>query len=152
MVQATITLPKVFGSSMVLQRDAPVLLHGSDTPAAQLSIRYFGQQYTTVADGQGQWHVTLPKQAKGESTSITITSDRSPAVTLDDVVFGDVVICSGQSNMELGVMYTVNKSNTVAEAAQYSAKIRLLQVATLPQYFNVTSPQVHRRVCACICA
>jgi len=127
---------------MVLQRNAPVLLHGTDSPRTNISVDFLGHTYSTLAGVDGQWSIKLPQQSTmgGPSITIKITGTGQPIV-LNDIVFGDVVVCSGQSNMELSVIATVNQSFYVDQSSQFGANIRLLQVSTLDSYGNVTTPQ-----------
>jgi sialate O-acetylesterase len=140
---AAIRFPSYIGNSMVFQRNVGIPLSGFDTSGATITVTFLGLHYNTVADAAGAWTIMLPQQsASSTPTSILIESNRSPSVTLEDIVFGDVVVCSGQSNMELSIIATVNQSETIADAGKYGASIRILQVATSSSYYNVTTPQV----------
>ena len=141
-IACALKLPAYIGSSMVLQQGKPVYLHGTDTPQTTITVDFLQQQYTTQAGSDGQWSIRLPQQASGVGPISIRISGTGPAQVLQDVLFGDVIVCSGQSNMELPVIATVNQSDYANNSTQYANNIRLLQVATSDAYYNVTTPQV----------
>lgn len=98
-------LSTVFGSHMVLQRDAPAALWGWTTPGATVAVDFAGSTYTSLPSAaDGRWSVSLPSTSSSSSSSgsggynITVRAlDGSGAVdALTDVLFGDVIWCSGQ--------------------------------------------------------
>lgn len=152
---ADLAVPSFFASHMVLQHGAPVKLWGTGAkPAATVSVVLSSRAAppaTAVAGADGRWHVTLPAVAPSLAPAdIVITSSAGqPAaaadstVTLSSVLFGETYLCSGQSNMGLTVIATVNASAYIAAAGSgaAAAALRIAQVATDPSYYNVTSPQ-----------
>jgi sialate O-acetylesterase len=140
---AALMLPSIYGSSMVLQRGAPVQLWGTETPGAGITVTAAGTQYKAQADAStGIWSVVLPAQPGSTvPTTISIASSTGDSATLSDVVYGDVFVCSGQSNMELTVVDTLDQAATAANATALGPMVRLLQVALMDTYFNVTTPQ-----------
>lgn len=106
-VDARVQLPQVLSSGMIVQREAPVRLWGTAEPGESISVKVtdkknkpVGQRkgVTTVAGDDGKWTIELPALKAGGPYTVTIND-----VTLDDVLSGDVFLCSGQSNMELPV-------------------------------------------------
>ncbi len=122
-----IRMPAVFGSHMVLQQDHPILLWGWSTPGESVTVEFHGQAVTMRADEAGQWRITLaPEKADQIPASVVISGSRSPAVTFEDILVGEVWLASGQSNME----WPMNRTHTpIPEIlrADYP-RIRLLQV------------------------
>lgn len=97
---AGITLPTTIASSMVLQRGAPFTLWGLDAPGSSVTVTFMGQTYKATTDASGRFEVAFPATpATTTGQTITFTSSASPSVTISDVLVGDVIICSGQSNM-----------------------------------------------------
>lgn len=96
---ADIKLPAIFASRMVLQRDRPIPVWGFAKPGIRVSVEMNDEQQTTKADDRGRWEVKLPAMPAGGPYSLTITGKRP--LVLNDVLVGDVWICSGQSNMEM---------------------------------------------------
>lgn len=96
---AAVKCPPVFGSHMVLQRDQEILVWGTADPGENVSVAFAGSDMQTTADKNGAWQVKLPPQsASVESRSLVVTA--SNEIRFDDVLVGDVWLCSGQSNME----------------------------------------------------
>jgi len=136
-----IQLPTIIGNSMVIQRNQPFLLWGTtNTPTSAISVDFQNQNFKTTSDNTGYWSVTLPSSsAQATPQTLTITGDND-SVSIQDIVIGDVYVCSGQSNCELAVDQTVNASVYVANSGTYGSMLRLLQVALENQYDNITSP------------
>jgi sialate O-acetylesterase len=84
---------------MVLQRDTPLKIWGWASPKEKITVSFNGAEYKTAADKNGNWQVTLPEQKAG-SDSYSMTIKAKNLITIDDILIGDVWLCSGQSNME----------------------------------------------------
>ena len=121
-------LSPVFGPGMVLQRDTPVRLWGWSANAEGVEVIFAGQVLqppapVTWAAGRGRWEVTLPATAAGGGHRITISDTASGVhLLLDDVSFGDVIWCTGQSNMNGGntpVAVAFNASAEILASAGY---------------------------------
>jgi len=99
------------GSSMVLQRaPATAMIWGSALPATTVTIAVSGWAgdivLTAATDTAGLWRIQLPPtEASSQPTSLTVSSDRADDIPVEllDLLFGDVYVCSGQSNMEYSV-------------------------------------------------
>ena len=91
----------LFTDAMVLQRDVPCPLWGWTDPGAKVTVAVNGQTATATADAHGKWLVKVGPFPAGGPTTVTVTGPQT--VTLKDVLFGDVWLCSGQSNMEFGM-------------------------------------------------
>jgi len=101
-LSAEVALPGVFGDHMVLQRNRPVPIYGTAAPGEKITVVFHEQSLTTTADGQGNWEVRLAAMgAAPTARSLTITG--SNTIALNDVLVGDVWLCSGQSNMDMGL-------------------------------------------------
>ena len=109
----------VLGSNMVLQRDRPAPIWGWDAPNVAVTVTHGGASLTATAGATGLWRVVLPPTpASLEGSSITASSSTGSS-TLHDVLFGEVVLCSGQSNMEFVVPAAKNATAEIAAAANY---------------------------------
>lgn len=117
-------LPAIFSDHMVLQREMPIPIWGKDQPNQEIMARMNGQESKTRADGQGHWKLTLPAQKAGGPFQLTISG--SSEVNFNDVMVGEVWICSGQSNMEWSVARSKDASQEIAQADH--PKIRLFTV------------------------
>jgi sialate O-acetylesterase len=122
--RADIRMPHVFGSHMVLQRDKPIVIWGWSNPGETVTVQLGPESQTAHANERGEWKATLPAMAAGGPFTLTVSG--SSTVTYDDVVVGEVWLCSGQSNMEFGIGKVNNAKEEIAAA--YHPKIRLLLV------------------------
>jgi sialate O-acetylesterase len=116
-------LPTFWDSHMVLQREPAVSnIWGWAAPGANVSVTLdrgtiTRSDITTVAfsiasNVTGIWSVDIPPQRAGSGYALHIT-DGSQSIVLEDVAFGDVYLCSGQSNMQMSVPATFNATSEV---------------------------------------
>jgi len=122
--EAEIRLPHVFGSHMVLQRDMALTIWGWATPGESVTVKLGSTSQTAQANDRGEWNVAFPAMKAGGP--YTLTASGSSTVKYDDVMIGEVWLCSGQSNMEFGIGHGHNAEAEVA-AANHPG-IRLLMV------------------------
>lgn len=110
-LQAEVTLPKILGSNMVLQRNKPLPIWGTASAGEEVAVRFGNQLKNTVTNSLGRWEVILdPLPASRVPAEMTITGRNS--ILLKNILVGEVWLCSGQSNME----FTMNKSSKYAKA------------------------------------
>jgi len=123
-----ITLPKMFGNDMVLQRDIPVPVWGHAKPNATVTVKLANVQSATTADKEGKWFVKLPKFKAGGPYTLSIVENgkQESKLELSNVLIGDVWIASGQSNMEMQVQQAKDAKTEIAQANY--PNIRLLMV------------------------
>ena len=119
-------LASLFGDHMVIQRDAPVRLFGTADPGAQFIVSLDAASTPVRAGRDGRWWVEFPELSAGGSHEISVTVEGDTVQALEDVLAGDVFLCSGQSNMEYPLSRVTYAEREVA-AANHS-NIRLLQV------------------------
>ena len=112
------TLSNVFGDHMVLQRGPqPAMVFGFAPPGTSVTTTFQAQKYTSPAGADRVWRQSLPAQpATASPQQISFSCSTGEAFALNDVLFGDVVLCGGQSNSELG--------RARAESAQARARER----------------------------
>ncbi len=115
-VQAEPVLPRLFADGMVLQRDQPLPVWGTATPGARLQVGIDGERASTTVGTDGSWKVVLPQHAAGGPFQLEITGD-GRALQVRDVLFGDVWLASGQSNMEWPLHDTQGAAAAVAAAS-----------------------------------
>jgi len=101
MATGQIKLPKLISSGMVLQRNATVKIWGTASPNEKVSLNFNQKTYQSITDANGNWAILLPAQKAGGPFQMTFTA--SNKIMLTDILFGDVWLCSGQSNMELSM-------------------------------------------------
>ena len=144
-VTSLCTLSNVLGDHMVLQR-APgtAIVWGFASSGTSVATTLGGITFTSIADASGTWRQTLPGQsanAVGQTISFNCTSGETFA--LNDVLFGDLHICGGQSNMQftvgcMGQQNGYDAAAAIAESNNYPS-IRTMTVGqTTTSYFPLT--------------
>ncbi|MDR2388984.1 MAG: sialate O-acetylesterase [Tannerellaceae bacterium] len=143
-LSAEVRLPRLVGSGMMLQRDTPVELWGWADPGETLSLSLGRKVYTAGADSLGQWRIELPAQKAGGPHRITLRGSRTAGeIHLEDVLFGDIWLCSGQSNMETPVSRVMTRFGN--EIKTYSnPHIRYVKV---PAAYHFHGPQDDVGIC-----
>ena len=132
----TLRLSNLVSDDMVLQQDTLVNIWGYAKPDLPIQIKpsWSNEAYTTVTNSNGHWKTQVPtNRYDGKTHSLKIEADTT--LIVNDIVFGEVWLCSGQSNME----FRLDKSNTAQKDSLTSniSNIRLFQVdktmATVPR-------------------
>ncbi|HEV3021876.1 MAG TPA: sialate O-acetylesterase, partial [Pirellulales bacterium] len=119
-----VKLPAIFGSHMVLQRGQNDRVWGWADAGEDITVRFNGQVKTTKAGADGKWTVSLDAMPAGGPFAMTVEGKNSLA--LDDVLVGEVWICSGQSNMQMAVSES-NDGDLESRTAKYP-EIRFISV------------------------
>lgn len=124
---APFALAPVFTDHAVLQRGAAVPLRGTGEPGSVVNVSLDGRALgeATVA-GDGTWQLALPAQAAGVGHSLAFAASTGAQARLSDVAFGDVFLCSGQSNMEFTLRHATNADTAIAGSA--NPDLRLFNV------------------------
>ena len=87
---------------MVLQQNAAVSIWGKDDPGKNIKISAsWGEEAEAISDGDGRWKTKIATPGAGGPYTMTIKG--SEVIVLNDVLTGEVWLCSGQSNMEMPV-------------------------------------------------
>jgi sialate O-acetylesterase len=122
---ANVRLPKIFSDHMLLQRGLEAPVWGWADAGEDVSVQFAGQTKTATADANGKWMVRLASlEASNKGRALVVKGKNT--ITLNDVLVGDVWICSGQSNMEWATRSVINAQEEIA-AADYP-EIRLFDV------------------------
>ncbi|MFD2933198.1 sialate O-acetylesterase [Spirosoma flavum] len=112
---ADVRLPNVFGSHMVLQRRKPVPVWGWADSGEKVTVTLNNQTKTIKAGKDGKWRVTLDAMEAGGPYQMLVKG-KNNTVTFDDVLAGEVWICSGQSNMEFSLSGASNAKTEIPVA------------------------------------
>lgn len=134
-MNAKIRLASLLTDNMVLQQNADVKLTGYATPGAQvvLTPSWSRQIVNVKADGTGRWEAKVRTlKASYDSHDLTI-SEGKERVTLHNILFGEVWLASGQSNMEMPLegfagCNTKNGTHDAMMASQVSPYVRMFTV------------------------
>ena len=141
---AAVKLPAVIGDNMVLQRGQTLPIWGWAEKGEEVTVRLAGQSVSAKADNTGRWKVSLAKLEAGGPLDMTVQA-ASGSRTVKNILVGEVWVCSGQSNMEMGIAMAANGKEEIA-AANYP-KIRLFTVPKMQA--NEPAPDVQASWLAC---
>ncbi len=125
--RADVKVPAIFGSHMVLQRDQKDRVWGWAEPGEEVTVKIAGQSHATKAGPDGSWQVMLDAMPAGGPHVLSIQGKNS--LQLEDVLVGEVWICSGQSNMQWSVAGSRDSDLEMATARYPS--LRLITVPNL---------------------
>ena len=127
-----VRLPSVLGDGMVIQRNQPIKIWGWAEKGEEFNILWNGDTYAVTASEEGKWETVLPAMSAGGPHSMQIGD-----IVLEDILIGDVFLCSGQSNMELPVRRVTDMF--AEEIAGYENT--LIRHYAVPQTFDFNSAQ-----------
>ncbi|HEY4148621.1 MAG TPA: sialate O-acetylesterase, partial [Chitinophagaceae bacterium] len=130
-----VRLPRLISSGMVLQRDKPVNIWGWASAGEKITVSFNNNTYTTAAADDGEWSVVLPPLKAGGPYDMKVSGINT--ITLDNIMMGEVWVCSGQSNMELPMERVRDKYEDII-ASSTNSLIRQFNDETR---YNFQSPQ-----------
>ncbi|MEO5912967.1 MAG: sialate O-acetylesterase [Luteolibacter sp.] len=123
---AAVEFDPVFSPGMVIQRTVPIRLSGKGTPGHEIKVSLDATGKTAAVAADGSWSAEFPAMRFG-GPHVLKAVDGEEAATLDDVLIGDVWVCSGQSNMQMGVREAIGGKEAMVEAAAHP-DIRILTI------------------------
>ena len=103
----------LFSDGAVLQRGKPLPVWGTARDGETVTVEFNGQKASTTA-ADGSWRVDLTPMKEGGPFTMTITGDNT--VTVDNLLIGEVWLCSGQSNMHFRMKTVENAAKEIAAA------------------------------------
>ncbi|MFT3843413.1 MAG: sialate O-acetylesterase [Lacibacter sp.] len=115
LLKAEVKIASVFTHHMVLQRNAPVPVWGWAAKGEKITVQFNNQTKQTTADKTGKWMLYLDNEQAGGPFTLKVKG-KSNTVELNDILVGEVWICSGQSNMEWPLSATINAEQEIASA------------------------------------
>ena len=121
---AQVKVPTYFSNNMVLQKGMAIPVWGWATPGEKVTVTLDQSSMSTTADKEGKWNVKLPAMNYGGPYQLTIQGKTN--LSFENVMIGEVWVCSGQSNMEFQLITSKNGEAEVA-ASNYP-NIRLFTV------------------------
>ena len=135
----------MFGDNMVLQRGKANRFWGWAKPGQAIRVEIAGQTATAVTGPDGRWQAEVKVPAPGGPYTVKITGPEQ-SVVLHEVLVGDVWLCGGQSNMELGLGRTRNGDEEIKLASH--PEIRLFMVRQHVSYSPAAVPQGSWKICS----
>ena len=112
-VRADVRLPGFFNDHMIFQQQMKIKVWGWADAGESVTVSIENDSITIKADDQGQWQVELPAR-QASKTPVKLIVQGSNKIEVDDVLIGEVWLCSGQSNMEWPVMRSSNPDEEIA--------------------------------------
>lgn len=116
---AKVRLPSIFGDHMVLQQRTKAAFWGWADPGEAVTITpgWQGISVQVRADASGRWSAQLPTPAAGGPYRLRIND-----ISIEDVLIGEVWLCSGQSNMVFSLKSSANATTAIADANRPSIR------------------------------
>ena len=106
---AKVTLPSIISHNMVLQQQTKATVWGKASPEEKitLAVSWSDKTYTTSADSNGKWKIGVksPKACTGQWMKIKGENE----IQIQNILIGEVWLCTGQSNMEFPVAHNPNE-------------------------------------------
>ena len=116
---SALMLPQAISSNMVLQRGPQqAQVWGTAAAGSVVVLQLDSAQYKTFADADGNWIYAFPAQQASTDRTLTITGD-GQTIKLANIAFGDVYVCSGQSNMEMAVSDSFDANSSIPDSINY---------------------------------
>lgn len=128
---ADVSLPSIFGSHMVLQRDKPITVWGWAEKGETVAVKLGEAKADAVADEKGNWKVALPAM-KANSKGQTLVVEGKNKIAFEDVLIGEVWLGSGQSNMQWSVDASDKPKETIAAAQHPNIRLYLVPLVQAP--------------------
>ena len=116
-----IILAPIFVDNVVLQRDMAVPVWGTAEPGEEITVSFAGQNVTGKAAADGKWMVKLAPLATSAENRPLVIQGQNETITVNNVLVGEVWLCSGQSNMEMP-MWTSNARWRNIDGDKYCAE------------------------------
>jgi|GEM_PF-61523 len=118
-------LPACYTSGMVLPRNRSFELKGKANAGEKVEVELAGQKHTATANNRGEWSVEIRPLATGGPYTLTAKAN-SRTLKLDDILAGELWLCSGQSNMEFMLRQSQTAQEDIAQAG--NSQIRFLDL------------------------
>ncbi len=128
-------LPRLIQDGMILQRETPVKIWGWASAGGKVVIQFKGQSFDAITNNDGKWQINLPAQKAGGPFTMEIVAGNR--ISLKDILFGDVWLCSGQSNME----YPMNRLTDKYADVITKCECNYIRQFKVPQTYNFSSSQ-----------
>ena len=124
-----ITLPEIISDSMILQRNAKITIWGWASAGEHITATFNGKQRKATASSDGHWSLEFPEMKAGGPYTLKVSGKND--IQLEDILIGDVWLCSGQSNMVHQMnIHDVTYADDIANANY--PEIRHFKVPTKP--------------------
>ncbi len=130
--QSSILLHELFRDHAVLQRGQPIAVWGQAASGELVTISLSASTVRAQADASGRWSAVLPPLQAGGPFVLSAQGSSGAKAAANDVLVGDVFLCSGQSNMELPVLRVGDSRNEIEISANNTIRMLTIGHATSP--------------------
>lgn len=134
-VHGKVQLPKLISDGMILQRNSKVKIWGWADKDERVSVHFINENYQTTANEKGEWAIHLKEHSAGGPHTMKIIS--GDTIFVENILIGDIWICSGQSNMN----YKLSGAKSIYEKEISHSANPEIRSFTVPEVFNFTAPQ-----------
>lgn len=130
-----LTLSPILCDGMILQRDTYNHIYGTETKSETVTVCFMGKEFSSRVDDNFDFSVELPPVAAGGPYSMSVKGSKE--ITISDILFGDVYVLSGQSNMELPIRRVLDVS---ADEIENTCE-PLIRQYLIPATYNFSEPE-----------
>lgn len=130
-----VRLPKLISDGMVLQRDTKIKIWGWSAPNEKIGIDFIDKKYKIKSNNKGEWELKLPTLKAGGPYNMKIVA--SNTIDINNILIGDVWLCSGQSNMAM----TVGQVRELYENEIASSENKMIRNFEMPRDYEFNTPK-----------
>lgn len=109
-----VRLPRLISDNMVLQREKPITIWGWADAGEKVTVQFNKQTKSSKAGKNGKWLITLAAEQAGGPFVMTVKGKN--AIIINNILVGEVWVCSGQSNMEWPVRAANNAESEIKDS------------------------------------
>lgn len=127
-------LSSLFSDGLILQRDVENKIRGLFEKGETISVSFDGKALSVVSDSNTMnWTAVIPEMQAGGPHSLSVSVNGTEAEVVNGILFGDVYVLGGQSNMELPMIWTTDYHYDEIRSADFS-EIRQFEVPKIPLF------------------
>jgi sialate O-acetylesterase len=130
-----VRLPKLISNGLILQRDAQVKIWGWAAANEKITIEFLNKKHKVNTNAQGEWKLLLSNLKAGGPYVMKIAA--SNTIEINDILVGDVWLCSGQSNMAM----TVGQVKDLYEKEIASSENKMIRNFEMPRDYEFNTPK-----------
>jgi len=138
-------LHPMFNDHAVLQRDQPIPVYGQAAPGTRIHVHMGSADADARADKNGRWRATLPAMPAGGPYTLQVSGGGAQQ-TVNDVLLGDVFLCTGQSNMQVTVRRAANADAEIAAATDSQVRALTVGMTASAEQLDTFATQVAWKV------
>jgi sialate O-acetylesterase len=125
-------LADIFTSNMVIQRNRPFPVWGTDDADTRVNVSFHGRVVTDISGSDGHWKVWFPPMKADNKRDTLQVRTIHQSVKLTNILIGDVWLCAGQSNMEFSLSQSIGGKKE-AKGADPKQHLRLFDYRSYAQ-------------------